>query len=548
MKRLRFELLARKERGSALILSCIVVTVISLITSALLVQGNAVVAYSHQSLRLRELRYAANAGVAEFRYQVSKSVYDATGNVWLHANARPNPGSLQGTDLDNVDGLDALSRPNLVDPLFPPQIVFEFTGSQGQYQSSQFNNQAAVSTKGGGQSSARRLRVNIHVFDLGQGSYRGIATATDLATGSTANRALDVNELDTFARYLYFVDDDQVTYASSTTVRGDIHDNTTVGFNPGSTFFGDVTASDGFNFYNGANFGNVSFNGEVDSNADHQDLPPLSDVEELQSKIPTTESQFNIEDPPTGYWKDVVRLSKVYSTRIHFAGDRVTIGVRGRREGSNRTRTYWRNFPLPEGGVIYSEKTIRSFKGSLNGRVTVSTRGSAYVTGSIRQIDEDGDYSFRLMYDSGFGKEEVMRSSSGDYATGFHSDASWKASNGYSYEENPAYNPSNPSSAGLVARGSVYLHHSTPKNLELHAAYASLTGTRRPDPNWKGGAHKNFRVVGAQLFRDGPSRYPAFPASGEYIFDKSLSRQPPPHYLGQQSPVFGAVRAFSGAP
>lgn len=520
---------ALRERGSALIATIVIVGVITIAASAILVQGVSSVKYSTANYRNKQLKFAAIAGIQEFRTRVGNSLYGASGNLYLRNPQYSQQVPAGGVNVDDLDNINNNSQGNSVSFQSDQEVQQSLTESPA-------NDSTAAQLVFKGDAGQPAVRVNIHVFDLGNGLFQGFSTATHLQTGHVFSRSLTVNERSPFSDFLFFTDEESIAFGT-TTVRGDVHDNVGLLFYFGGfNAFGDVSAVSGFDFLNGATEDNTQFFGLKDPGSDPKDLPTATELDILATRVPAAETQFLITETPSTFYQNegFTRVDRVVS--MQFQGTQVAMTIRGKAGSADLQKDY--TFPLPVGGLIFSDKSIESLSGDVNGRTTIATRGGVSITNPIRYIDNSGNTAYQLYQDDGTGTKTATDIGS----TG--TDA-WTQANGYTYESNPNYNPGIvPSVLGIISKDSIVIADSAPFNMSVDAALFSFE--QRWNVDLTQGTNKgNWRFLGSMTTKLRGWRYSSngdgYALSGEYIYDEMLTNFPPPHYLTLEKPTFGAT-------
>ncbi|GIW73280.1 MAG: hypothetical protein KatS3mg102_2822 [Planctomycetota bacterium] len=454
-----------RERGSALIVTTVLVGIAMVFAAATLAHTGAKASYIEGHIRSTRAFYAAEAGLEEVKYRVRSSAYDAQGNIWLRNNSSPG-------------GTHAIAA-------------------------------LAVGA----------ATVDVWIYELGTGWHR--VEATGRAGSETFRLAMEVTDRDPFSRYMFFTHLDDINFGTST-VRGDVHSNRRVNFYyGGAVMYGNVTASRGIGFYSGASWQNTTFFKEVDGSVAPIPWPKTSEIATLKQDA---EGPYKVSNDSPFY-----QGLGNFRTELELLGDLVRIRTRRASTGQVLTDA---TYPLPANGLIYVEGPITSLKGDIAGRLTIATLDRVDITGKIRYVDADGDPAY-LLYRYG---EPVP---GGDTPPG----VAWSAAAGYSYEQNPAYDPAVPSTLGIMALNDITVTSAAPYNMELHAAIFSSQGNWHCDLSQRKG---NLRVVGSMTQKLGGWRYDSrgygWAQSGEYIYDEALLTHPPAFFLEAKTPVFASWR------
>ncbi|OHB75470.1 MAG: hypothetical protein A2Z34_01365 [Planctomycetes bacterium RBG_16_59_8] len=361
--------------------------------------------------------------------------------------------------------------------------------------------------------------VDVVITDNGDSWHTIVSTAT-LPDGTKSSVAVQTKGRDNFSKYMFFIDLDSINIGT-TTVRGDVHANRNVNFYyGGAKMYGNVTAVRGVGYYSGASQANTTFYKEVDGAVDQIAWPNVNDIATLHD---TAEGVYQVSNTSAEY----SGLGS-FNTEITFNGDQVTITAKRASNGQVlKTGTY----PLPPNNLIFVQGAVTSLKGDINGRVTVATMNKVDITGKVRYVDQDGDPAYRLTNAAG---TPIDTASTGTNV--------WASPN-YNYQLNPDYNPSTPSTLGIMSLMDITITPTAPYNTEMHAATFSYNGNWHCDLTQAKG---NLRVLGSMTQKLGGWRYNSagkgWAKSGEYIYDQNLMTNPPPHFLQVDSPVFASWR------
>lgn len=367
--------------------------------------------------------------------------------------------------------------------------------------------------------NVNNINVDVSIKDLGTGWNRITSTATR-PDGKTTSVAMEVKGRDSFSKYMFFIDLDSINIGT-TTVRGDTHSNRSVDFYyGGAKMYGNVTACRGIGYYSGANASNTTFYKDVDGYVATIPWPKASDIATLHDTAQGVYQLSNLSPYYSGFGS--------FNTELTFNGNMVTITTKNPGTGAIKsTGTY----PLPANNLIFVQGAVTSLKGDINGRVTIATMDKVDITGKIRYIDNEGDPAYQLYNSSGV---PIATTSTGT--------ATW-ASPTYTYQSNPNYNPTTPSTMGIMALKDVTILPASPYNMEMHAATFSYQGNWHCDLTQKMG---NLRVLGSMTQKLGGWRYNGsgygWAKSGEYIYDERLLTYPPPYWLGVDQPTFSSWR------
>jgi hypothetical protein len=258
------EVLMRKDRqkGSALILASIIVSMLSVATSVLLAQVSGRFKICQLYNQGLTARYAAEAGIEQVKYYIKTSLYDTQGNMWLNNHSSP-------------EGFLALEGLKIGD-----------------------------------------ASVEVVITDLQTGWHRITSTAT-LPDGTSSKVAMEAKGRDLFSKYMFFTHLDDINIGT-TTVRGDVHSNRSVNFYfGGAHMFGNVTACRGIGFYWGATPENTTFYKEVDGYVQEIPWPKTSEIAVLHDVADGVYQVSNASPEYAGFGR--------FDTEITFDGDEVII-------------------------------------------------------------------------------------------------------------------------------------------------------------------------------------------------------------------------------
>ncbi len=463
-------------RGSALAAALVVVILSAGLVAALATYSFPYIRTSSSFNQKVYALYASEAYLEEVRYQVANSQYDSMGNLWLMNNSSPPSGA--GGAILETDGYLAFSNVK----------VGEAT-------------------------------VNVRVVDLGNSYYR--ITSTAQFADRAVSLAQEIRARDTFARYLFFVDVDNLS-VGTTTVRGSVYSGKKLINNwGGAKYYKSVETRMGVVYQNGATAQNTKYFDTTNWSAPQVKIPSTNEIATLHN---------NITNPV--YW--VENQSSAYSgggamnTDIVLMGNQVKITAKKKTTGAIfKTGTY----PIPDNGLIFVQGDVTSLSGDISGRLTIATMGQVNVTGKIRYKDPEGDLAYVLQ------KNGVNVPNNDDGTT-----TAWNEPT-YKYVKNPAYNPDSDASPtlGVLAAKDVVIANSAPYNMEVHGALFSATGRWYCDLTQKKG---NWRFLGSMVQNLGGWRYngatlAGYGKSGEYIYDTQLQQTPPPFYLPVDKPIYG---------
>lgn len=457
------------ERGSALA-AALVLTVLAAGLVAALVTFSFPYIRTTQAFNEKVYAvYAAEAGLEEAKLQVGLSDYDDVGNLWLMENSdsEANGGKLVYDDLQVGNAL-----------------------------------------------------VDVRVFSLDDEFqfYRVEATASYGQRSVTLSWELRAR--DTFAKYMFFVDADNLS-VGSTTVRGYVYSGKKLINNyGGATYHKFVEARQGIVHQNGATTSNTSYLDGYDDNAPQTQMPSTNEIANLHTK---TESPiFNVQNSSTAY-----QGGGSMNTYITLNGDQMTMVAKKTTNGQV-VNSY--TGPIPSNGLVFSQGDVY-ISGDISSRLTVATMGRTHITDRIRYVDQDGDLAYVLKYEG----DVIPNNDVADWTK------PWTGP--YTYEKNEAFNPDPEATPtlGLLSAGDVEIVNGAPKNMEMHAAVFSSTGRWYCDlTSYKG----NLKVLGSLVQNKGGWRYSGttgkgYAKSGEYIYDDNLLQNPPPFYLKVDKPMWG---------
>ncbi|MDF1661327.1 MAG: hypothetical protein P1V97_06125 [Planctomycetota bacterium] len=538
---------SRDDKGSMLIAAVAIVATMVLIIAAVINQGKSNFEYSATRVHQTQLHYAANAGISQVRYHVGNATYNNDGNSWLQ-----NSGHI-------MSGGQVTANPpvaTLLQACFDGQHVAVVNANQLQF-------------------DIGPATVRVYVYNLGNRLYRAISFAQHKVTGEVVVRAMDLSERASFARYIFFRE--QSLYFGKTTTAGDVHSNDRVTFSEEFHSYGPLTAVDGFAYQRnavapGQSGENVFFHGTSDGGTDTRDRPVVQALQELKNGILNSSSPYMIEQNPSSsnFWRSSHGMKSVTSVeKMHFDGNNVKIQVKGKNNAGQTITSTTVTLPLPQAGLIFTDRQVRSLEGSLSGRVTLavdygnsssqnpsSSNESVRLTGNLQYTDSNGEHPYELYpVDSAGNKGSKIAdlNSTGNYVP-------WEPSSGYVYDKNPNYlqnaSQSVPPVLGIIAKGRIRTTENAPHNMVFHGATISInsawTSTYHPslapgNPSTNSLKKGNWRHLGAKIAKGGGGRYstsgsypyPGYSASGEYLYDDRLRTTPPPHFLSEDRPSFG---------
>lgn len=423
-------------------------------------------AFNHKVYAL----YSAEAALERVRYDVASSNYDSTGNLWLMANS------------ETVANGGFLAYGGLV------------VGSS---------------------------TVDVRVFDIGAASnqfYRIESTAA--YAGRTVTLAWEIRARDTFAKYLFFVDVDNLN-VGTTTLRGSVYVGKTLNnYYGGAKYHKSVESRMGVTYNSGASPANTYYYDTTNFNAPQINIPSTNEIATLHTYAEAP--QFDVQNSSSYY-----SGGGSMNTYVTLTGDQVSIVAK--RTGTGVVvNTY--TGALPANGLIFSQGDVY-IQGDISGRLTAASMGKVNITGKIRYVDGDGDLAYVLTKDG----DVVPNNDDG-------TQNAWTSANGYDYVANIDFNPdpTAPPVLGLMAAGDIEVVNGAPYNMEQHAATFAATGRWSCNLGSKKG---NLRVLGSLVQNKGGWRYNGagygYAKSGEYIYDSMLVQTPPPFYLQVDQPLWG---------
>jgi hypothetical protein len=332
-----------------------------------------------------------------------------------------------------------------------------------------------------------------------------------------------VRERDPFSRFGAFVNRHPLGIGGDP--RGDIHTNRVLQlFFAGGYYQDSVTSRDGFEWLVGANWGNTTFAGGYDDDADEISMPTVASIQELAQHSDGALATLLGGANPANYNVQVLLKGTVYD-----------LAAVPKTSGATLTAS---NLPFPPDGVLYVNTDITSLRGELDARVTVACTGKITITGNLRYVDANGD----PIYLNGLSQNPLNEP----------------------YVANPDYDGN--AVLGVIANGDILYSHSVPDWLEINGTFFSATGRyglpgltftsdgryvtsydstfRKRGFRRLGGIITDLRIVSTVVnsrgqvlsgFDNGTSR-----------FDQRLRNDPPPHFLAVNRPLFSAYRIVSG--
>ncbi len=460
----------RGDRGSALAAALVLTMLAGGMVAALVLYTGPYIRTSGSFNHKLYCIYAAEAGLERARYDIASSSYDSNGNLWL----------MQNSDTVAAGGFLA------------------------------FDDLAVGDAK-----------IDVRIFDIGaQPNQFYRVEATSRFAGRTVTLAWELRARDTFAKYMFFVDVDDLNVGSST-VRGSVYVGKRLNnYFGGAKYYKSVEARMGIFYYSGATSSNTQYFDAVNPNAPNLRMPSTSEIATLHQN--TVAPQFNVQNSSSYY-----SGGGAMDTYVTLNGDQISIVAK--RKTNGQVVNQWTG-PLPANGLLFSQGDVY-VRGDIQGRLTIATMGKTFVTGKVRYRDQDGDLAYVLKKDGNV----VPNNEDG-------TTRAWTSANGYEYVANSEYNPDPqaPPTLGILAAGDVEVVNSAPYNMELHAANFCATGRWFCNLGSKKG---NLRVLGSIVNKFGGWRYNSagfgYSKSGEYIYDTSLLQTPPPFYLKVDRPQWG---------
>ncbi len=414
--------------------------------------------------------YAAEAGLERVRYDAASSNYDSTGNLWLMANS------------DTVANGGFLVYDDLV------------VGS---------------------------ATTDVRVFDIGAQPnqyYRVESTAT--YSDRTVTLAWEIRARDTFAKYLFFVDVDNLN-VGTTTMRGAVYVGKRLNnYYGGAKYYKSVESRMGVTYNAGATSANTFYYDTTNFSAPQVNIPSTSEIATLHTYAEAP--QFDVQNSSSYY-----SGGGSMNTYVTLTGSQVSI-VAKKTSNGQVVNSY--TGALPQNGLLFSQGDVY-IQGDISGRLTVASMGKVNITGKIRYIDSDGDFAYVLT------KDGSVVPNNDDGTTN-----AWTSANGYDYVANSDFDPDPiaPPTLGLMAAGDIEVANGAPYNMEQHAATFAATGRWSCNLGSKKG---NLRVLGSLVQNKGGWRYNGsgygYAKSGEYIYDSMLLQTPPPFYLNVDQPLWG---------
>lgn len=466
-----------RERGSALATALIVTILVAGLAAALTTYSFPYLRTSASFNQKIVALYAAEGAIEEVRYQVANSQYDDVGNLWLMANSDPDT---DGGDVDDNDGFLAYDDLPVGD-----------------------------------------AQADVRIVDLGNDYYRVTATAT--YAERTVTLTQEIRSRDTFARYLWFVDVDNIN-VGTTTVQGSVYSGKKLVNNwGGAKYYKSVETRMGVDYFNGATTQNTSYYDTTDWNAPQVQMPSTNEIATLHTNA--EDPVYNVQNTSSAY-----QGGGSMNTEIVLLGDQVTITA---KKVSNGQVVKAGTYPIPSNGLIFVQGDVTSLTGDINTRLTIATMGQVNVKSKIRYKDQDGDLAYVLEKNGAI----VPNNDDG-------TQNAWTEANGYKYFPNADFDPDPdaPPTLGVLAAKDIVVDNAAPFNMELHAALFSATGRWYCDLTQKKG---NWRFLGSMVQNKGGWRYSGttlkgYGKSGEYLYDTALLQTPPPFYLPIDKPIYGA--------
>ncbi|MEK7448920.1 MAG: hypothetical protein AAB019_05480 [Planctomycetota bacterium] len=505
--------------GSALMITAVVVMTMVVISGVLLndvvIHTKLVNAYENNYL----LRYAADSGLEQVKYQAKTSAYTGTRNVWLMSNS-----STAGTL-----AINALMINN--------------------------------------------IPVDITLYDLSNGWYRAVSTANknydsyrvavDIRESSIVNSIF--NYAYASAGIIYGGDMNLRPGVLANAIYGDVHTNgqavfgrklsnggVAVATQYGIPVYGNVTAVNGVGtwidiggtpdkYWAEGDLVGGSVSGTIDGHVSPVAFPGVDTfTNNLQASADDYPEYFihwsnplyapYEASPGDGFFATEITLITTPGTPTQIKIEFMNITVPG-------TPIHTVTLPLPDHKLLWIDGVTR-VKGEINGRLTIATPSPClgiYVNGNIRYIDDQGDRAYVLKKNG----VVVDPDSTGTEA--------WTAANGYTYEVNPAYNPTVPANLTLQTMWAGLDGTNMPYNLEVQATVLSWYWNFRTSASNRG----NFRMVGSVVPVSGVNSASSniYKLSSDLISDSNLRTNAPEWYPtsgGNSSniPAFFAWRRY----
>lgn len=574
----------RGERGSALMLVMIVVMILTATLAATLQQSVVTVRHSGMVKARAEIDAACAGGIATVRGNVKAASYNAAGNAWLQ-----NSANLVTTNVTTPD---------------PAALVSAWANGNPVPNGSN----PALSWRQG------PVAVRVYVYRTSVNLYRAIAIARH-DDGPIKALAMNMSERDSFSRYIFFRSGN--IFFGNTTTDGDVHANSWIGFSQGAQQYGfhgygSTTANDGSGFLRQDSRGylvpvgddpsawNIFFHGEANGSEGYRAPPELTDLQALEQRVADSSEYKIMRDVPNGnFWRTSHGLNKIERIRsVELLGDSMRVRVEGTappvtttetvtrtrrvreryRDRRGRWRTRWVDeeyteevtttteapvdvtvtLPLPEDGLVYTDRQIDSLQGEISGRMTLAVNSgggnggydsekSVSLTGPVQYVDSNGNHPYEL-YPTDSSGEAVYSSPAASLQESGVGIAWDDQPNSWTYAPNPEYLKNTtqvvPPVLGIVAKGWIWTDHSAPYNMVYHGAHISIEKSWTADLYQQAPVKGNWRQVGSKTENGGGGRYSSgsragYGVTGQYIYDKRLRYAPPPHFLGEERPLFG---------
>ncbi len=460
-----------ERRGSAMVVALIVIVI-------LMGMGIALATFSHPFIRRTaemnlpiKASYGAEAALEKCWYEISTSNYNVNGNMWLIANSGAAPNGV--LVMSNV--------PVGTDPMDP--------------------------------------RVTVRGYDIGGLFYRFEATATWMDSSGKTRKTTVAQEYrarDSFARYMWFVDDDSMNVGNAT-VKGYVHDNQGINFYwGGASFYKEVVAVNGFGYFNGATTGNTSFYDGSDPSGNNVPMPNVNQIAQLHVNAATGYKFMGQND----------------NVDVTFINDQVHLVATSQTGVLLSDQT----LPLPSNGLIFIQGNF-TVTGQMSGRATIASMGSGTIKNDLIYTDNSGNPQYQLSLNG-------TAITNNDAVT-----APW-TDPGYAYGPNPNFtgDPNNPPALGIMVQNDIFLRgqagNTAEFNKEVHAAIYTAQGSWQSDLiDAKGTLLVNGSLVSDNRgwrYSSNGSQYWGWGAAGMYNYDNNLLNKPPPFYLQVDLPVKGS--------
>lgn len=525
----------RRNRGSSLVLVVVVMAIALGIILTCLTETEAVVRYAGVSSRQAKVRYAAEAGLMYICDQIAHPMkampaqpspgYNGATNLWLQA-VRDASGNWKPLFSTSPLTPTIYMRGGLSDPDIPVYVWLKDVNGPGDDYSL-----AAYAEYPKGGSYGNPIEDRVQLF-------------------------MDLRESVGFSTYMFFTFNDDL-YMGSVSIKGSVHSNKNLIFpaNPGhADIFGNATAHGSF-----VNPANATVTGTEKAGVPQVGKPANSQVTNhyqtaMLSPNPTASSPaatgsrfYNFQKGANGgtMWQGLSGSKINLDITIHNTTTPPTMDITA--TGSSGGSTTVRNVDLPPAGVLYTDGnvTIRSADGTFTGNMSVvSGTGTITIDSNLQYKDASGNLANQLQDSSG---NPVTPPPTADWGpSGLN----------LQYAPNPAYSGSN--SLGLMALNSILVSDqptgATNGNLFLNVNTYSQNGRALDavtlNAGGTGTAKNNLVVSGSMVGNLRALRYGqtvtgspwyGYSTSALYSFDTNTAATPPPGWLANQTPAFGAT-------